>query len=858
MRRLVLLIITLGVVSVLYGNTFVMPDTISDNTTLDTQYDTVFVNNHVFVPKNALWVIGPGTVVYFTGPYYVEVRGEVQALGMKNSEVKFTADTATKWRGFFFFKSWEDRRDEFSEFKYSDFHYCVFENGNGYRANYSYCSGGAMLSFHYDSVALENCTFNLNQGVSGGAVSLFKGSLYVNNSTFSDNYAVYGGAIYGQGNMKIDNSTFANNIAHYRGGAIMQDAGVLQVHDSRFDQNKTDALSIGGGAIYAHCDSLVVEHSVFSQNASMEKGGGAITLNEVAYLRLANNMFEENYIYPYEIYYPSVQKLEAAGAMYFRKPGYGEVYNNSFVRNAAYQEQTSFFFADTLDSLLFYNNIVVPVDSAAQWIMLETDSLGHLWFSNNLMMDSVPLPLLETSGFLAENNIIGDPLFLGPANYRLQPGSPCINAGINAGTNVDSTLVHDLLGLPRIVHDTIDLGAYEFQLTTDTLSQRADFDDLTLPEDFDTLFIPLQDYFSYSLGFEWIVFSVQGHAVTQSRIDYDLYGSSLVLMPLPHKHGDDTLIISAFDGYGQVLSDTFTVSLWSVNDPPELEPLDTLLMGEFQSQGDLVHCFDFFDPDTGQVHSWQLVDTLGVFSLDQTGCLWVADSSKVDRHRYPLFEISVMIDDGAYADTLTFPVLVHWVNSLPVLILFPDTLYLPYSEYTQSCDTCFHAFDPDSALGQRVYWSMELEHEINCRISLLSSGLLSYWLYPTSKDSALCSVIHALITVRDNADPPDSVSRPVVFVVQHPKEENAIAQHRLDQEAIVIYPNPASESLYIESDLFIDALWLVNARGQLVYGKEQTEGGTMQTVELSLLPAGSYQLIIRSGRKYGAWQWMKE
>jgi hypothetical protein len=65
-------------------------------------------------------------------------------------------------------------------------------------------------------------------------------------------------------------------------------------------------------------------------------------------------------------------------------------------------------------------------------------------------------------------NITNAPLFQDQANanYRLQPGSPCINSGRNSRAPSGP----DLDGNPRIVGGTVDLGAYEFQSPTSRIS----------------------------------------------------------------------------------------------------------------------------------------------------------------------------------------------------------------------------------------------------------------------------------------------------------------------------------------------------------------------------------------------------
>jgi len=73
---------------------------------------------------------------------------------------------------------------------------------------------------------------------------------------------------------------------------------------------------------------------------------------------------------------------------------------------------------------------------------------------------TMPLP----SGIYNKGgNITQDPLFVGAANgdFRLRPGSPCINKGSNAYAAGE----FDLDGNPRIYDGVVDMGAYEFGST---------------------------------------------------------------------------------------------------------------------------------------------------------------------------------------------------------------------------------------------------------------------------------------------------------------------------------------------------------------------------------------------------------
>ena len=62
--------------------------------------------------------------------------------------------------------------------------------------------------------------------------------------------------------------------------------------------------------------------------------------------------------------------------------------------------------------------------------------------------------------FKGKGNMILDPTFVDAAagDYRLAPGSPCIDAG----NNVPVATSFDLIDSPRIANETVDMGAYEY------------------------------------------------------------------------------------------------------------------------------------------------------------------------------------------------------------------------------------------------------------------------------------------------------------------------------------------------------------------------------------------------------------
>jgi hypothetical protein len=93
-------------------------------------------------------------------------------------------------------------------------------------------------------------------------------------------------------------------------------------------------------------------------------------------------------------------------------------------------------------------------------IYVDTSASANI--THNDVWNNFPENYGGTANLTGTNgNISDDPLFVNPGagNYRLQSGSPCIDAGNNSATNLPET---DKDGKIRIINGTVDMGAYEY------------------------------------------------------------------------------------------------------------------------------------------------------------------------------------------------------------------------------------------------------------------------------------------------------------------------------------------------------------------------------------------------------------
>jgi hypothetical protein len=311
-------------------------------------------------------------------------------------------------------------------------------------------SGGAGGSYggidNFGSATVSDCTFSGNN-----ITAIYNiGSATVSDCTLLDNY---GGAIGNNGTLTVNDSTVMNN-----GSGALSNSGTLIINNSTVADNFLNggqgAASSGGGilsfagdgmgaGIYMGAGTLTINSCTLEGNRAA--GGSATTLYAQLGYSAGNGLGGGLYIAggTVSINNSTIADNTASGGSFFSDGtgSGGGIYNAA--GPGALQMHDTILADDTAD--------------AAPDLDGGFTSLGH-----NLIGNSS-----GGSGFAASDLLNVKPQ-LGPLQNNggptqtmaLLPGSPAIDAGDNTGAPA-----YDQRGpgFPRIVNDTIDIGAFEVQ-----------------------------------------------------------------------------------------------------------------------------------------------------------------------------------------------------------------------------------------------------------------------------------------------------------------------------------------------------------------------------------------------------------
>ncbi len=207
--------------------------------------------------------------------------------------------------------------------------------------------------------------------------------------------------------------TYGGGIADAAGAWAERGSGVFITHSILRNNH---ASTMGGGAYLFWTRKPVMSHTILENNTTEGQGGGVYLQGGSVFNCLVRNNHSSN----------------TAGGCYIFN---GNFFNNTVVFNHA-KSAGGTYGGTIANSIIFYN---------------QADT-----YSNSLpgsMSYSCVSPLVTGMG-----NISSPPALAGTNNYRLVPGSPCIDSGSFEFAAGD----YDLDGDPRIWGAGVDMGCDEF------------------------------------------------------------------------------------------------------------------------------------------------------------------------------------------------------------------------------------------------------------------------------------------------------------------------------------------------------------------------------------------------------------
>jgi hypothetical protein len=276
-----------------------------------------------------------------------------------------------------------------------------------------YLSAGAGLSgFTLSKGATLDYSFSHDES-GGGGVWCELGNAVISNCVLVGNSGAWGGGAFGG---TLNNCTLSANSAGEGGGAN---------GSTLYTCTLTDNSAGSGGGAY----EVRLNNCTLSGNSAGSGGGGASesVLNNC---RLVGNTANGEY--------------GGGGGVLGSTLNNCTLYGNSASQGGGASSGTM-------------NNCIAYFNTGAQGANYEGTVLNYCC--------ATPQPSQTAGGV---GNISNAPLFVDSAsgNLRLQPDSPCINAGNNAYSPAGP----DLDGNPRNIGGTVDIGAYESQTSSSLIS----------------------------------------------------------------------------------------------------------------------------------------------------------------------------------------------------------------------------------------------------------------------------------------------------------------------------------------------------------------------------------------------------
>jgi hypothetical protein len=377
--------------------------TIQAGINLAVKGDTVLVANGIYK--------GPGNSD-------LDFKGKAITVQSTGGAANCTIDASQGVRGLWFHHQ-ETAASVFSGF--------TITNGNA-----GIGDGGGVLCELSSSPTIRNCTISGNKGTLGGGIGCSNSSPQILNCRVEGNMAsASGGGIscdLAASPMILSCRIDSNNSVLEGGGVSIDNQSSPIIFGSRFDFN--GSVSSGGGLFIGLNSSPKITTCKIISNSSKVSGGGiAASFNSAP--TILNSLIASNN-----------SNVSGGGIdSYSASPIITNCTidsNNSAAGGAIHSR----FSSDRLTNSILTANYPNEIHTVSSGINVSYSDIR--------------------GGHTGIGNISADPKYVDrrAGDYRLGVGSPCINAGTNKAPGIMPA--RDLAGNPRIIAQTIDMGAYEF------------------------------------------------------------------------------------------------------------------------------------------------------------------------------------------------------------------------------------------------------------------------------------------------------------------------------------------------------------------------------------------------------------